>query len=97
MKKNFFVLFVFLTQSVFCALPPLYQTANEIKEILNSENLGSSLSAGEGITDIQKNENGYKITTNKHTVQVDVIRKASKSKRAGPIQFEIEFHSPAPL
>lgn len=95
--KFFIVLGTFLamSQALFSALPPLYQSANEIKAILSSKSMGTVLNSGELITDIQRNKNGYEITTNKNRVQVDVINKPSKG--AGPIQFEIKFGKVQPL
>lgn len=82
-----------LGQSGYALLPPLYQTANEIKAILESKELSQKLKSGEVIMTIQKNDEGYEIVTNKHRLQVDVSY--LHQNRPGPSQFQFDFHQPS--
>lgn len=84
-----------LTQTVEALLPPLYQSSNEIKSILNNEELGKKLQSGELIIAIQRNANGYEIITNHHRLQVDVINEPVQ--RIGPAVYHLDFHEPIPL
>lgn len=70
-------------------LPPLYQTRDEIRQILSNDRLGESIPDGEPILKIKRNDKGYKITTNKHTLQVNVNYKPLS--KPGPAQFDFEF------
>ena len=70
-------------------LPPLYQTSKELGEILQGNQLGKALPAGEPILEIRKNSQGYEITTLHYHVQANIIYKPSE--HPGPAQFEIEF------
>jgi hypothetical protein len=84
-----------LTPALHAVLPPLYQSADEIKAILNSEELEQRLTAGDVIMLIRKNDNGYTIISNKHQLQVDVINQPSY--RPGPTHFKLQFHDAVPL
>lgn len=95
MKKYLLLLCLSSALSLSAALPPLYQSSNEIKAILSSESLGSALSAGELITTIQKNKQGYEITTNRRHVQVDIVYEPNQ--KPGPAQFKLQFHEATPL
>lgn len=70
-------------------LPPLYQTAQELKMILENDRIGKVLPSGEPIVDIHKNENGYEIITPHYHLQANVIYKPAE--RPGPAQFDIDF------
>ena len=76
-------------------LPPLYQTANEIKAILASEDLGVYLTSGEPIMMIEKVENGYEIKTNRHKLNIEIIYQPMK--HPGPAQFVLKFQKAIPL
>lgn len=70
-------------------LPPFYQTRDEIRQILSDDRLSESIPDGEPILKIKRNDKGYKITTNKHSLQVNVNYKPLS--RPGPAQFDFEF------
>lgn len=70
-------------------LPPLYQTSQELRMILENERLGKALPDGEPILEIHKNEMGYEITTLHYHVQANIVYKSAS--RPGPAQFEVEF------
>lgn len=79
-----------LSQPTYALLPPLYQTANEIKSILESKELGQKLASGGPILNIQKNDKGYMLITNRQYLQVDIIYK--HSHKIGPAEFDLYFH-----
>ena len=85
----FLAFFSLLTFPLLSVLPPLYQTRDEIKQILLDDRLGEVIPDGEPILKIKRNDKGYKITTNKHTLQVNVNYKPLS--RPGPAQFDFEF------
>lgn len=76
-------------------LPPLYQETAELKAILSDERLGQKLSAGDVILKIEKSDQGYEITTNKHHLQVFIDYEPAQ--RPGPAQYKIRFGEVAPL
>lgn len=78
----------------FAALPPLYQSAHEIKAILEDDELAASLGAGGVIESIEKNESGYEIRTERKELQVDVI--PQPQDKPGPVQFKLHFHKATP-
>jgi len=86
--KGLLISFVFL-QSLQGALPPLYQSANEIKAILDDAELGKHLSSGEVIMKIEKLDKGYEIFTNTHRLLISVIYQPVN--HPGPAQFSLEF------
>jgi hypothetical protein len=97
MRKTLFILAASLTFSAssFAALPPLYQSSNEIKSVLNDPDFGKKLHSGELIESIQKNDKGYLITTNYHTIQANIVY--NQTGRIGPIQYEVHFEDAQPL
>ena len=90
MKKLAFTILasLALTQAE-ALLPPLYQGSTEIKAILGDEQLGQKLGAGDVITKIEKTDQGYVITTNKHRLPVYV--NYEPAKMPGPAQYKIHF------
>lgn len=84
-----------LGTTVEAVLPPLYQTAAEIKSIMADEQLGQKLQAGEAIMSIQKNDTGYEIVTNQHRLQVEVSYEPAK--QPGPAKFKLQFEDPVLL
>jgi hypothetical protein len=93
MKKWIFCL---LFASIgFAALPPLYQTSNEIKEILNDERLYEKLGSASAIQGIIKAANGWVVITNKYYLNVFV--EYLPTKRMGPANFELHFSNPIEL
>ena len=95
--KNFaFILLASLAMTQAEALSsPLYQGAIELKAILGDEQLGQKLGAGEVIAKIEKTDQGYEITTNKHTLPVYVDYEPAKMP--GPAHYKIRFGETAPL
>ena len=90
MKK--FIFFILFSATCFSALPPLYQTSREIKRILNNPMLAEKLKGAEPIQEIKKSQNGWLITTLKHTIQVDLTY--LQSEVVGPCEFKLNFHNP---
>ena len=84
-----------LTTTVEAALPPLYQTSKEIKDILGNPEFDQKLHSGEVIESIQKNDKGYLVSTNYNTLQVNIIYQ--KTERIGPAAFTLQFEEPVPL
>lgn len=75
-------------------LPPLYQSSREIRAILESEQLGQKLGSGDIILKIEKNNEGYEITTNKHQLQIDVNYEAAPYP--GPAHYNLRFGEATP-
>lgn len=78
-----------MTASIEGLLPPLYQTADEIRSVLSGKGLGEVLPDGEPIIEIRKNEQGYEVTTLRHRVQAVIVYKPTG--RPGPAQFEVQY------
>jgi hypothetical protein len=76
-------------------LPPLYQTSSEIKAILADEQLGQKLQSGEVIEKIEKNAQGYEITTNQHKLLVKVVYEHAKGP--GPAHYKLLFDNATSL
>jgi len=97
MKKLFlaFTMSICVCLTTEALLPPLFQTADEIKAILSDKELSHYLHAGEVITTIQKNDRGYEIITNQHRLQVDVGYE--QLDLPGPARFKFVFHEPSIL
>lgn len=86
---------VIVAANVEAALPPLYQTSSEIRNIMSDEELDQKLKSGEEIEKIEKNAQGYEITTNKNKLQVKVIYEPLE--HPGPAKYKIIFENPTPL
>jgi hypothetical protein len=93
MKKSMFVIFssslLILTTQLGAILPPLYQTADEIKSLLSGDKLGQVLPSGEPITEIHKVEDGYEIVTPKYVVHAKV--NYLPQQHPGPAHFDIVY------
>lgn len=76
-------------------LPPLYQTSSEIKAMMENKQLGQKLQSGEVIEKIEKNDQGYEITTNKNRLQVNVTYE--NQSYPAPAQHNLSFEDPIPL
>ncbi len=83
------VLFLGAVSQSEAVLPPLYSGVAEIKGMLSSPDLGKVLQSGEVIMSIIKTESGYRITTNKHIVDVTVT--ARHQKMPGPAVYDFSF------
>ncbi len=77
------------------ALPPLYQTSSEIKAIMEDIQLGQKLQSGESIEKIEKNDQGYLITTNKSQLQVKVTYQPAQ--QPGPVSYQLHFDDSSAL
>lgn len=96
MKKLIFIVFsMFLMSTMYAVLPPFYHTVKEIETILSDERLAKELGSAEGITKIEKTENGYVITTYKYRLEVDVVY--IPQHLIGPSKFELKFHEKIPF
>lgn len=77
-------------------LPPLFESINEYKMLINSDDLGKKLDSGEAIVDIERREGCcFLIITNKSTIEVDIVK--DKQETPGPGKFHLIFHDKAPL
>lgn len=91
MKKFIFGTLVFLgmIQNAFAALPPFYESLAELNALLKDPRLADRLGSGELITSIQKNDQGWQVTTTHYNLQIDVVYQ--KTELIGPQKFELRF------
>ena len=75
-------------------LPPLYTSLNEYKVLLASPQLTKALDSGEWIEKIEHSQGSFLIETNKHTLEVDVVRDTQDVM--GPERFHFVFHEAVP-
>lgn len=73
-------------------LPPLYEGIKEIQTILASPELSSKLTSGDVIEKIERTETGFRITTNKRSVDVKIDYE--KTQNIGPASFKLTFSEP---
>ncbi len=73
--------------SAFAALAPFYQSRNEIKSVMSHPQVVEQLEI-QGITKIEKISSGYKISTDKCELEVQV--KYLPQDRPGPRQYALE-------
>lgn len=94
MKKVFFCLYIATLLSspllLEAALPPFYQSLNEYKALLNSEELAQKLGSAESLRNIERTESGFQIKTTRYILIVDVIH--DPQEHPGPIPFHFNFH-----
>lgn len=88
MKKYFFASFL-LIGSTQALLPPLYETLHQFQGLLDSPELTKKLESGEAIESIDKNEDVFTVTTNKHTLKVTV--KSAPQAQPGPGHYLFDF------
>lgn len=89
-KATYFVIALLATtQMAFAALPPLSQSAAELKAIFSDERLFETLSQAALIQNIQRTDSGYLIQTTQGEVEVYVHYKPLK--QPGPAKFDLEF------
>lgn len=93
MKKFILSLMLIAPTLSYGVLPPLYSTLDEFKALINDERLPKALDSGEAIIDIRKTNDSFLITTNKHTLRVNIVR--DPSKLMGPAQFHLDFSGPS--
>lgn len=91
MKKMLtaFVLGVMVSSHAFAVLPPLWQGVNEIKAILEDQQLSNAIPSGDVLLKIIKIHDGYMIITNKRKVFIKV--NYEQNQQPGPAKFKIEF------
>ncbi len=94
-KLAFTLLTALIVMQAEALLPPLYQTSSEIQAIMANEQLGQKLQSGEVIEKIEKNEQGYEITTNKSRLQVKVTY--APIQHPGPAQYRLSFSNSVSL
>ncbi len=85
--------FLFLSTTLFGALPPLAQSVKELQALLADSHI-QDLGSGEPILEIVKMDNGYLVISQNYSMQVDVIYKQMEQKKVGPAQFQLQFHAP---
>ncbi len=73
-------------------LAPFEQSAVEIKKIIDSEELRNLLGPSQPIQRIERNENGYLITSLDYTLQIDL--NYQYFGRIGPVDFQLKFEQP---
>ena len=91
MKKllTLFLLGAMVSGNAFAALPPLWQGVNEIKAILEDQQLSNVIPSGDVILKIIKIRDGYLVVTNKRKAFVKV--NYEQNQQPGPVKFKIEF------
>ena len=88
MKVSLTMLASFLVSgSAFAALPPFYQTAREMKEVLSNQDVAAKLGVGNQITSIYRVEHGYIVSTSQCALPVTV--NYLPSTVPGPALFEL--------
>lgn len=77
------------------ALPPIHQSIKEYKALIESPELSQQLGTGEGITEIQRVENGFVVKSFHKTLNVEVVY--DQQDRPGAVKFHLVFHTPETL
>lgn len=85
MKKIALFLLFSSASFVDAVLPPLWQSRDEIKSLLQVPDLGKYLDSSELIVEIKKSDFGYLIITNKHTLEARI--RYQPQDRPGPQTF----------
>lgn len=86
---SFFVMAISsLAINAFGALPPLYQSIREYKALIESPEL-SQLGSAEMIKEIQRDETGFTVLSERKTLHVDVVY--DPQDQPGPVKFHLEF------
>ena len=83
--KKILLVCVFSSFTLSAALPPLWQSRDEVKSLLQAPDLGKYLDSSEVILEIKKSEFGYLIITNKHTLEARI--RYQPQAMPGPTQF----------
>ena len=97
MKKVvvFSILAMGFSMSAVAALPPLYESINEYKTLLNDFHMTHKLESAELITSITRRDSEFVVETNKHRLTVKII--SDPQNMPGPSKFHLEFGSPTNL
>ena|SRR5579872_7024823 len=85
--------FLFLSTTLFGALPPLAQSVREMQAILADSHI-QDLGSAEAILEIVKVDSGYLVISQNYSMLVDVNYKTQEQKKVGPVQFQLQFHPP---
>lgn len=89
-RKMLFISLLAGTGLCFAALPPLYDSVNEITGFLQHPDLSHCLSSAEVIQRIERTPGGFLVTTNYSQVKVDVQIKAH-AEIMGPVEYKYTF------
>lgn len=81
-----------LATPAYALLPPLYHTIAEIEGMLSNPNMSKALESGEPIISIERTEEGYRITSLRHRVDVTVTQ--VNQHKPGPAKFKYTFGAP---
>lgn len=87
--------FGIITSNLESALPPLYESIAEYKALLVLPELPSHLGTSEIIQDIQRNANGFVITTTNKTLNIDLVY--DPVDHPGPAKFHFIIRQAQPL
>lgn len=79
-------------QPLSALLPPLYESLNEYRALLNDQKLSQLFTSGEPIVSVVKNETGFVVTTTRHHVVVEVVYE--KQNMPGPAKFHFVYGTP---
>jgi len=75
--------------SLTAVLPPLWQSVDEIKSLLSDPDLDKYLTSADYIESITRNEDGFRIVTNKHVLDAHI--KYLPQTMPGPAHFSWTF------
>ncbi len=87
--------FAFTAIDAHAALPPFYQSVKEYKALLSSPELANELGSAAMVRDIQRNDEGFVVTSQQQTLVVDVVY--DPISKPGPAKFHLVFHPVTPL
>lgn len=80
---------LFSCSCVYAALPPLYETLKEFKSLIEDPRLENSFTSGEAIVKIERDEQGFIVSTNKRTIHVQVVYEPATMP--GPEKYKLVF------
>ncbi len=81
-----------LTNLASAALPPLAQSCRELRTIIDDQRIYDLLGGSEPLEQILKEGHSYFFVTPTRILQVDLH--FIQQNKAGPANFELEFHQP---
>ncbi len=78
-------------QTVFAALPPLYQTQREIVRLISDEQFTKMVDSSQGIVKIEAiDDNSYRVTLSDQCT-IKAKRVVTPQQHPGPLQFSFDF------
>jgi hypothetical protein len=89
MKKILLLIVSILTINLYGLLPPFYQSLDEIKAIINSDELIENANSAFPILEIKKVQKGYLIITSDYLQLVEINNK--DQDKTGPAKFDLFF------